>query len=147
MTAALLTLCSTALVLRQNSDVCWAGIAGDERVKPSQPLGIISGLREAFIKRCIIERTNKAEIRPEEQSKKAARHRESHREIYGKKYSWRAIKTETDTRTEHKGVGKLGWFNLHQRHKLQHPHHMKVSLWWHTSCQIFWRCAWKSIIA
>ena len=41
-----------------------------------------------------------------------------------------AIKTETDTRTEFffkKGVDKLGW--LCQRHKPQHPHHVKVSPW------------------
>ena len=38
--------------------------------EPSQPLGIISGLKETFIKRYIVERTNKAEIRPEEQSQK-----------------------------------------------------------------------------
>ena len=38
--------------------------------EPSQPLGIISGLKETFIKRYIAERTNKAEIRPEERSKK-----------------------------------------------------------------------------
>ena len=28
------------------------------------------GLKETFIKRCIVERTNRAEIRPEEQSEK-----------------------------------------------------------------------------
>ena len=39
--------------------------------KPSQPQRIISGLRETFIKRYIVERTNEAEMRPEEQSKKA----------------------------------------------------------------------------
>ena len=38
--------------------------------EPSQPLGIISGLGETFIKRYVVERTNKAEIRPEEQSEK-----------------------------------------------------------------------------
>ena len=38
---------------------------------PSQPQWIISGLRETVIKRCIVERTNKAEIRPEEQTEKA----------------------------------------------------------------------------
>ena len=39
--------------------------------EPSQPLGMItSGLKETFIKRHIIERTNKVEIRPEEQSEK-----------------------------------------------------------------------------
>ena len=29
--------------------------------------------------------------------------------IYGMKYSSKAIRTETDTRTKYKGVGKLGW--------------------------------------
>ena len=32
---------------------------------PSQPLGIISGLKETFTKRYIVERTNRAEIRLE----------------------------------------------------------------------------------
>ena len=40
--------------------------------EPSQPLQITSGLNETFIKRHIHERTtNKAEIRPEEQSETA----------------------------------------------------------------------------
>ena len=39
-------------------------------VEPNQPLEIISGLEETFVKRYIVERTNKAEIRPEEQSQK-----------------------------------------------------------------------------
>ena len=38
------------------------------RFEPSQPLGITSGLKETFIKRYIVERTNRAGIRPEEQS-------------------------------------------------------------------------------
>ena len=38
--------------------------------EPSELLGITSGLKEIFIKRYIVERTNKAEIRPEEQSEK-----------------------------------------------------------------------------
>ena len=38
--------------------------------EPSQPLGIISGLKETFLMRHKVERTNKAEIRPEEQSEK-----------------------------------------------------------------------------
>ena len=38
--------------------------------KPGQPQRIISGLRETFIKREIVERTNKVEVRPEEQSEK-----------------------------------------------------------------------------
>ena len=36
-----------------------------------QPQRIISGLKETFIKRYTVERTNKAEIRPEEHSEKA----------------------------------------------------------------------------
>ena len=39
--------------------------------KPSQPQRTILGLRENSIKRYIVEKTNKAEIRPEEQSEKA----------------------------------------------------------------------------
>ena len=39
--------------------------------KPSKPQRIISGLRETFIKRYKVERTNKAELRPEEQSESA----------------------------------------------------------------------------
>ena len=39
--------------------------------KRNQPQVIISGLKETFIKRYKVERTNKAEIRPEEQSEKA----------------------------------------------------------------------------
>ena len=38
--------------------------------KPSQSPGIISGLKETLIRRYIVERTNKAEIRPEEQRRK-----------------------------------------------------------------------------
>ena len=45
--------------------------------KPSQPQRIISGLRETFVKRHIAERTNKAEIRPAEQSEKAESCREN----------------------------------------------------------------------
>ena len=45
--------------------------------EPSPPLGIISGLKETFISRYIVERTNKADIRPEEQSKKMESRREN----------------------------------------------------------------------
>ena len=52
---------------------------------------------ETFTKRYIVERTNKAEIRPEEHSETAKSCREKFME-------WntveRAIKTETDRRTE-----------------------------------------------
>ena len=45
--------------------------------KPSQLQRIISGLRETFRKRCLVEMTSKAEIRPEEQSEKAGSCREN----------------------------------------------------------------------
>ena len=45
--------------------------------EPSQPLGIISGLKETFTKRYIVERTNKTEIRSEKQSEKAESCREN----------------------------------------------------------------------
>ena len=51
--------------------------------EPSQPLGITSGLKETSTKRYIVERTNKAEIRREEQSEK----RRVVRRINGMKYS------------------------------------------------------------
>ena len=38
---------------------------------------IISGLKDIFIKRYIVERTNKAEMRPEEQSEKVDSCREN----------------------------------------------------------------------
>ena len=44
---------------------------------PSQPQRIISGQREIFIKRCIVEKTNKTEIRPEENSEKAESYRKN----------------------------------------------------------------------
>ena len=39
--------------------------------KPSEPQRIISGLRDTFTKRYIVERTSTVEIRPGEQSEKA----------------------------------------------------------------------------
>ena len=50
---------------------------------PSQPQRIISGLRETFVKRYIVEISNKADIRSEEESKK----RRVVGRIYGMKYS------------------------------------------------------------
>ena len=41
------------------------------RFKPSQPQRTISGQRETLIKRYVVERTTKAEIRRQEQSEKA----------------------------------------------------------------------------
>ena len=69
-------------------------------------LGIISGLKETFVKRYVVERINKTEIRPEEQSENG--------ELSGEFMKWNtvetAIKTEIDPRTEYKRVGKLCWF-------------------------------------
>ena len=65
--------------------------------EPSQPLGIISGLKETFIKRYTIERTNKAEVRPEEQSEKAE---SCLREFMERNTVERAIKTQMDARKE-----------------------------------------------
>ena len=45
--------------------------------KSSQPQRITSGLKETFIKRYIVQRTSKAEIRLEEQSEKAESCREN----------------------------------------------------------------------
>ena len=45
--------------------------------KPSQLQRITSGLRETFIKRYIVERTDKVEMQPEEQSEKAGSYREN----------------------------------------------------------------------
>ena len=68
----------------------------------SQLIGALSPVnhkelyRETFIKRYVVERTSKAEIKPEEQSEKA--------EFSGEFMEWntveRATKTETDTRTD-----------------------------------------------
>ena len=51
--------------------------------EPSQPLEIISGLKETFIKRHIVERTNKAEIGLEDRVRK----QRVLGRIYGMKYS------------------------------------------------------------
>ena len=65
-------------------------------------------MKETFIKRYIVERTNKAEIRPEGQSEKA----ESCRENLWNENLWQA---------------RL----VYVRHKPQNPHHVKVSPWGH----------------
>ena len=46
-------------------------------VKRSQPQRIISELRETLVKRYLVEKTKKTEIRPEEQSEKAQSRREN----------------------------------------------------------------------
>ena len=52
--------------------------------QPSQPQMITSGLKETLLKRYIVERTSKTEIRPEEQK---VRKRRVVGRIYGMKYS------------------------------------------------------------
>ena len=64
-------------------------------LKPSQPQRIISGLRKTFIKRYIVERTNKAE-----KDRKNSEKVESLEDFMQRNTVERAIKTETDTRTE-----------------------------------------------
>ena len=83
--------------------------------EPSQPLGIVSGLKETMKKRYTVERTNKAEVRPEEQSEKAASCRERctlslhPRALYGMKYSRKGHKD----RNRHKnGIKRSGQARL-----------------------------------
>ena len=67
--------------IKKKKSVGWIRVTIDEQLvlcfEPSQPLGITSGLKETFMKRHIVERTNKAEIRPEEQSEKTESCRET----------------------------------------------------------------------
>ena len=44
---------------------------------PIQPQKIISGLKKTFVKRYVVERTTKVDIRPQEQSEKADSCREN----------------------------------------------------------------------
>ena len=75
--------------------------------KPNQPQRIISGLRETFRKRYIVERTNKAELRPEEQSEKA----KSCGQNLWNEISWKGHKDRNRHKNRiKKRVGKLGWF-------------------------------------
>ena len=83
----------------------------------------MSGLRETFIKRYIVERANQAE-RPEEQSEKAESCRENlWNEIQLKGPQRQKQTQEQDKREWASSVG------LCQKHKLQHPHHVKSSPW------------------
>ena len=59
----LLTCTSIIIIIIVSELVSWC-------FEPSQPQGIISEQKEIFIKRHIVERINKAEVRPEEQSEK-----------------------------------------------------------------------------
>ena len=68
--SAKLTIEASTVVPITHSSVSWC-------FKPSQPQRIVSGQKETFIERYIVGRTNKAGIRPEEQSKKAEIFREN----------------------------------------------------------------------
>ena len=109
--------------------------------KPSQPKRIIPGLEETFMKRHILERTNKAEIRLKEQSEKA----ESCQANLWMKYSWKGQhdRNRRKNRIKKERASSVG---LCQKHELQHPHHMKGSPrgwssqrnWLHATCEQGW---------
>ena len=65
--------------------------------EPSQPLAIISGLKETFIKRNTVERTVKAEIRPKEQSEKTKNCRKN---VWNETKLKGPYRQKQDTRTE-----------------------------------------------
>ena len=73
---------------------------------------IISGLREAVIKEGTVERTDKAEIRPEEQSEKAERCPENlwnEMQLKGQDRQKQTQEQNKFIKNKKKGVGKLGW--------------------------------------
>ena len=81
----------------------------------------MSGLRETFIKRWIVERTDKAETRPEEQSEKVVGR------IYGMKYSWRDPKyRNTQEENKMECASSVGLCKKQQQQKPQYPCHVKV---------------------
>ena len=85
-----------------------------KKIEPTQPLGIISGLKETSIQRYIVERTNKAELRSEEQSEKT----ESCRENLLNEIQLKGPYRQKQTRAEQKGVGKLSWFMSDINHNI-----------------------------
>ena len=88
-----------------------------------QALQITSGLKEAFIKGRIAERTKKAEIRTEEQSEKTGSCKENLWNEIQLKGPQRQKQTQEQNKKE--WVSSVG---LCPRRKPQHPHHVKVSL-------------------
>ena len=74
--------------------------------------------------RCIVERTNEAEIGPEEQNEKTESCQKNlWNEIQLKRTS---RQKQTQERNKKKRASSVG---LCQRHTLKHPHHVKVSPW------------------
>ena len=72
-----LRTCNSSYSLANDTAVVELNVVVSWCFKPSQPQRIISGLKETLIKRYIVERTSKAEMKPEEQSKKAESCREN----------------------------------------------------------------------
>ena len=68
----------------------------------------MSGLKETFIKKYIVERTHRAEIRLEELSEKT----ESCRENLWNEIQLKGLKDRNRHKNRLKGVGKLGWFHV-----------------------------------
>ena len=71
-----LRTCNSSYSLANDTAVVELNVVVSWCFKPSQPQRIISGLKETLIERYIVERTSKAEMKPEEQSKKAESCRE-----------------------------------------------------------------------
>ena len=85
----------------------------------------MSGLKETFLKRYIVERTSKAEIRREEQSEKAESCRENlWNEIQLRKKNIKKEVSRHKNRIKRSGQARLVYV---KKHKPQHPHHVKVS--------------------
>ena len=76
-------------------------------MSPANHKRIISGLKETFIKRYIVERTNQAEIRPEEQSEKAENCQEN---VWNETQLKGPLRQKQTQEENKKRVGKLGWF-------------------------------------
>ena len=84
--------------------------------KPSQPQIIISRLRETFITRFIVERINKAKIRPKEQGGKTGSSREN---------LWNGIQLKGPLRQKQtREQNKKEWAS-----SVTIPYHVKVSTW------------------
>ena len=66
----------------------------------------MQGLRETFVKRYTVERTKKAEVRPEERVEEA----ESDRENLWNEIQLKGPKDRNRHKNRIKRVGKLGWF-------------------------------------
>ena len=89
--------------------------------KLSQPQRILSGLKETLIKRQL-----KGPTKQKWDQKNRVRKRRVVGRIYGTKYSWKGHKDRTKLKNN-----KKEWeisVGLCQKHKPQHPHHVKVCL-------------------